>query len=152
MLLDSMPGARENAYGSEQTYEILSLLERLPASFAKRELFLERVIAEGQSKMIAEWLAMNLERTEEGFRLRPRHDRDQSAAQRLLQARPVARARRLTRTRGCRARGRSAVWRPEDRARFTRLSSAHPRQFRLHVSPKLDTGSTSTTSRVSAPP
>ncbi|MFT3921220.1 MAG: alpha/beta hydrolase [Myxococcales bacterium] len=136
MLLDSMPGARENAYGSEQTYEILSLLERLPGPFATREMFLERVVAEGQSRPIAEWLGMNLERTSEGFRLRldTRGIRELLSDYFSLDLWPVIE--------GSQARvdvvigGRSAVWRAEDRARFERLAASHPKQFRLHVLPQ----------------
>jgi len=133
MLLDSMPGARESAYGSEQTYAILALLERLPALYPKREVFLERVVAEGQSRAIAEWLAMNLERTADGFRLRfdTRGIRALLNDYFALDLWPVVE--------GSRAQvdvvigGRSAVFRAEDRARFEALEATHPAQYRLHV-------------------
>jgi pimeloyl-ACP methyl ester carboxylesterase len=46
------------------------MLERLPKLYAKREEFIERVHAEGHSRAIADWLAMNLERTPLGLELR----------------------------------------------------------------------------------
>ncbi len=136
MLLDSAPGARQNAYGSEQTNTILDMLERMPEFFPRREDFLERVVAEGQPRMIAEWLAMNLQRGAEGFHLRT----DTRGIRELLSdyfsrdAWPVIS--------GSRARidavigGRSAVFQPEDRARFEALARAHPERFHLHVLPK----------------
>ena len=117
MLLDSAPGARPNAYGSEQTNEILYLLDRLPMHFARREDFLERVAAEGQPRMIAEWLAMNLQRGTDGFDLRTdtRGIRELLADYFARYAWPVissSRAR-IDAVIG----GRSAVFQPEDRAR-----------------------------------
>jgi pimeloyl-ACP methyl ester carboxylesterase len=68
--LDSAPGARPERYGSEQTLGVLAMLERMPARFERREEFLAAVQADGHSRMIADWLAMNLERTGDGFKLR----------------------------------------------------------------------------------
>jgi esterase len=69
-LLDSNPGLRPEARGSESTIEVLTMLRRLPATFATRRDFIERVKAEGQTEAIAQWLAMNLARTDDadGFR------------------------------------------------------------------------------------
>ena len=135
MLLDSAPGAREQAYGSEQTFEILALLERLPGHFPRREDFLERVLSEGQSRMIAEWLAMNLERTAEGVRLRT----DTKGIRALLSDYFSLDLWPVIAHSGARVDvvigGRSAVWQPEDRQRFERLTEAKPQQFHLHVLP-----------------
>jgi esterase len=133
MLLDSVPGARLSAYGSEQTYDILALLERLPEGFANREQFLGRVTAEGQSRVIAEWLAMNLERTTDGLRMRidTKGIRELLADYFALDLWPVIShsSARVDVVIG----GRSAVWQADDRARFKQLRQAHPNQFRLHV-------------------
>ncbi|HEY6878956.1 MAG TPA: alpha/beta hydrolase, partial [Polyangiales bacterium] len=65
----SDPGVRPDRVGSEQTMSVLSMLERAPRSYARREQFSEFVLAEGHSRAIADWLAMNLERTADGFSL-----------------------------------------------------------------------------------
>ncbi|MDB4985996.1 MAG: putative hydrolase, alpha/beta fold family [Myxococcaceae bacterium] len=68
--LDSDPGARPDRVGSEQTMTVLALLDRLPKTYSKRDEFIAQVEAQGQPRAIAEWLAMNLERTAEGFAFR----------------------------------------------------------------------------------
>lgn len=71
-VLDSTPSARPDARGSESTVSIVKLLTELPARFASREAFLERVTQSGQSREIAMWLAMNVKAEEDGgfgFRL-----------------------------------------------------------------------------------
>ncbi len=69
-LLDSDPGARPDRAGSAQTDAVIALLERLPERFARRDDFLAQVHAGGPSRAIADWLAMNLVRTPDGFALR----------------------------------------------------------------------------------
>ena len=69
-LLDSNPGPRPTARGSETTIAVLNLLAALPADFERREDFLNAVIAAGQTRAIAQWLGMNLVRSEnDRFRL-----------------------------------------------------------------------------------
>lgn len=68
--LDSGPGARPDREGSADTDVVLATLARAPARFAKRDDFVEFVKSEGHSRMVADWLAMNLERDADGFRLR----------------------------------------------------------------------------------
>lgn len=58
-VLDSQPGAR--AFEG-MTVEVLELLESLPRVFTDRSEFVERVVAAGQSRPIASWLAMNVRR------------------------------------------------------------------------------------------
>lgn len=70
VLLDSDPGSRPDRVGSEQTTAVIEMLNRLPKLYAKREEFIEQVHAEGHSRAIADWLAMNLERTPVGLELR----------------------------------------------------------------------------------
>jgi esterase len=69
-LLDSAPFARPDAAGSEETLAVIELLARAPARFGDRAEFIAYVHEHGQSRAIADWLAMNLERVEGGFRLR----------------------------------------------------------------------------------
>jgi esterase len=69
-LLDSAPFARPHRAGSEETMTIIELLERAPESFATRAEFIGYVHRHGHSRAIADWLAMNLARHEQGFRLR----------------------------------------------------------------------------------
>jgi pimeloyl-ACP methyl ester carboxylesterase len=67
---DSAPFARDDRVGSEETLRVIALLERAPASFATRDAFIDYVHTHGHSRAIADWLAMNLTRSTQGFRLR----------------------------------------------------------------------------------
>ena len=67
--IDSAPGTRVDARGSESTLEIVSLLEQVSPVWETREKFVDHVVSLGQSKSIAQWLAMNLEREGTGMRL-----------------------------------------------------------------------------------
>lgn len=70
VFVDSMPGARPNARGSENVLAVLDALESLPRRFARREDFIAAVLERGQSEAIASWLAMSLERDERGVSVR----------------------------------------------------------------------------------
>jgi esterase len=65
VVIDSLPGARPMARGSESTLAVVEILERLPATFATRDDFVAAVMAEGQAKPLAQWLATSLERDAE---------------------------------------------------------------------------------------
>jgi pimeloyl-ACP methyl ester carboxylesterase len=67
-VLDASPGARRDRAG--ETDAVLRLLRAMPEPLPSRERFLEIVAAHGQPPAIGEWLAMNLRRAEDGFRLR----------------------------------------------------------------------------------
>ncbi|HEX5655945.1 MAG TPA: alpha/beta hydrolase [Polyangiales bacterium] len=67
--LDSDPGSRPDRVGSEQTTAVLEMLDRAPRLYARRDDFIELVHAEGHSRAVADWLAMNLERRADGFHL-----------------------------------------------------------------------------------
>jgi esterase len=69
-LLDSNPGLRPEARGSESTLEVIAMLRTLPPTFATRRDFIEQVKATGHSERIAQWLAMNLARTGDGAAFR----------------------------------------------------------------------------------
>lgn len=66
-MIDSLPGARPTARGSEGTMQTLDVLEHLPSVFATREGFIAALREAGLSQAIAQWLAMNLERVDGGF-------------------------------------------------------------------------------------
>jgi esterase len=66
-ILDTHPGTRPEGRGSEGTRAILSVLRSLPPLFASRQAFVAQVEAAGQPPAMAQWLAMNLKRTEEGL-------------------------------------------------------------------------------------
>ncbi len=65
--LDSAPGPRLDARGSETTVRVVTMLRELRGPWAKRDDFVADVEAHGQSKGLAQWLGMNLERREHGF-------------------------------------------------------------------------------------
>ncbi|MBL8932913.1 MAG: alpha/beta hydrolase [Archangium sp.] len=70
VILDSGPGQRTDFRGSELTMKVLSVLEDAPALFPSREAFVTHLGAAGIDKGIGQWLGMNLERDEAGFRFR----------------------------------------------------------------------------------
>lgn len=61
-LLDSMPGARPDRLLRDQAGQVLAMLEGMPWPLPSRDAFFERVAAEGISRPIAEWLAMQVRR------------------------------------------------------------------------------------------
>lgn len=65
-ILDSSPGARPDARGSESTVRIVQLLETLPEHFPTRESFIEYIVKSGTDRPIAMWLAMNLRAAPDG--------------------------------------------------------------------------------------
>ncbi len=69
-LLDSAPSARPERAGSQETHAVLAMLERAPARFESRQSFVSHVLSQGHSRAIADWLAMNIVRVPEGFRVR----------------------------------------------------------------------------------
>jgi pimeloyl-ACP methyl ester carboxylesterase len=66
-VLDSNPGPRPDARGSEDTLRVIQMLESLEGPFPSRNAFIDAVLAKDSRRAIAEWLAMNLVRTEDGF-------------------------------------------------------------------------------------
>lgn len=68
--LDSAPGPRPDARGSETTAQVIALLESLRGPWPTRDAFTKDVEAHGLGRGIAQWLAMNLERRDDGFHFR----------------------------------------------------------------------------------
>lgn len=135
-LIDSSPFERPHRRGSEHTLSVVEMLEQLPERFASRPAFVEYVTARGFSRMIADWLAMNLDRLDEGFRFRL----DMSAIRALIDdyfARDFWHviehsSARMDLVIG----GRSDVWQPEDLARAHALQTEQPERVHLHMLPQ----------------
>ncbi len=68
--VDSNPGLRDDARGSEQILAVIEALESLPATIDSRAQFTERLSARGLDGSLIAWLMMNLRPTAEGFALR----------------------------------------------------------------------------------
>ena len=67
-VIDALPGARAAAPG-DSTQAVMELLARLPQRHRSREAFMAAVETAGQPRGIAEWLAMNLVRDVDAYRL-----------------------------------------------------------------------------------
>lgn len=67
-ILDASPSAHPDALSGSgaAVVAVLRMLGRLPASFASREAFLAHVEGEGFPAPLAQWLAMSLERRDDG--------------------------------------------------------------------------------------
>lgn len=69
-VIDSNPGARPEARGSEGTVAVVDMLDGLPRRWSSREDFVQRIVEEeGHGQVLGQWLAMNLERTGDGFEM-----------------------------------------------------------------------------------
>jgi len=66
LILDTNPGPRPAAQGSETSREVLSVLRALPEVLPSREAFVAQVEAAGLPRALAAWLAMNLQQQDEG--------------------------------------------------------------------------------------
>ncbi|WP_437733127.1 alpha/beta fold hydrolase [Sorangium sp. So ce1335] len=134
-VLDSDPSARPAGESGSESPGVLELLRAIPQPIASREAFLEAVQAAGFSRGIAEWLAMNVRREGDGFRIRLDLDvlndllTDYFARDlwHVLEDRPApaaagAEARRIHVVLG----GRSASISPASRARFEALPARAP--------------------------
>lgn len=70
-VLDATPGARaEPRDDPDSAQHVIDTLRDLPASFPERAVFTSAMIARGFSRPLADWLAMNLEPSDGGYRLR----------------------------------------------------------------------------------
>ena len=63
-LLDASPSAR--AEPTSGSWRVLELMERLPRTWAKRDEFVDAVVAAGHARPFAQWLAMNVVPGENG--------------------------------------------------------------------------------------
>jgi pimeloyl-ACP methyl ester carboxylesterase len=65
-VLDSMPGPRSPSAQNDQVGGVLATLESLAQPFSSREAFQAELLGRGYSKMITDWLAMNVRRRPDG--------------------------------------------------------------------------------------
>lgn len=66
-VLDSTPGPRPDAHGSEDTLHVVDVLESVPFPLATRAAFTTHLRAAGISEPTTAWLAMNLRASDAGF-------------------------------------------------------------------------------------
>ncbi|WP_437854391.1 alpha/beta fold hydrolase [Sorangium sp. So ce363] len=69
-ILDADPSARPAGESGSESPGVLAMLRAIPQPIPSREAFLEAVHAAGFSRGIADWLAMNVRREGDGFRIR----------------------------------------------------------------------------------
>jgi esterase len=71
-VLDAGAGAYPEERRTSSTHAVLRMLEEMPMPLPSRERFFEIVAEHGYDRALAEWLAMNVRRAEDGngFRLR----------------------------------------------------------------------------------
>jgi esterase len=69
-VLDASPSARPEGRGSEGTLRVVAFLEQMAFPLPSRQAFLDAVVGAGFELPLAQWLAMNLKATDDGFRLR----------------------------------------------------------------------------------
>ncbi|WP_434043865.1 MULTISPECIES: alpha/beta fold hydrolase [Sorangium] len=142
-ILDADPSASSAGESGSESPGVLELLRAIPQPIASREAFLEAVQAAGLSRGIAEWLAMNVRREGDGFRVRLDLDvlnallADYFASDlwHVLEDPPAsagggAEERRIHVVLG----GRSASISPASRARFEALAARAP-WVSVHVLP-----------------
>jgi esterase len=70
-IIDATPSAVDDATGDDRpdVVRVLEMLEKLPAHYADRDAFVSEVTGRGFSRMLAQWLAMNLEPDQGGMHL-----------------------------------------------------------------------------------
>jgi len=134
-VLDASPGPRASrATGADATERVLETLESLPEPLASRERFVELALEAGHARAVTEWLAMNVRRSDDGFRLRLDLPAiramldDYHAADLWSVVERVENAEKLDVILG----GASDTVDPEARSRLRQLAATEPR-VRLHV-------------------
>ncbi|MDQ3036297.1 MAG: alpha/beta fold hydrolase [Myxococcota bacterium] len=70
-VIDSNPGSRLDARGSEGTLRVVDMLDALPYPFESRDAFVQAVLAQDPRPTLAQWLAMSVRRAEDGWRFGP---------------------------------------------------------------------------------
>ena len=128
-VLDASPGARRDRGTTTTAAAVLRTLRALPARLPSRERFLEIVVAEGHPLAIAEWLAMNVEPTHGGFRLRLDLDAIQALLESYCSVDLWSVLERPERARAFHVvvAGRSDTLDEADRMRLTAIAAREPR-------------------------
>jgi len=70
VVLDASPSARPDALARDTAGRVLAMLEQMPWPLVSRDDFIARIEQEGYPRGIAQWLAMNVRRQGDGYRLR----------------------------------------------------------------------------------
>jgi pimeloyl-ACP methyl ester carboxylesterase len=140
-VLDASPSAitpsASRAEPPDGAAQVVRMLGELPGQFSSRDEFLASIMQRGTSRAMAEWLAMNLERDGERFRLRL----DLAAIRALLadyQARdlwPSVESPSLPGALRFVLAGRSSAMEAADRRRLDELAAARP-DLAVHVVPE----------------
>jgi pimeloyl-ACP methyl ester carboxylesterase len=136
-ILDSMPGTRVHARGSESTMRALDVMEALPNEpFPSRDVFVQKLVDEGIARSVAQWLAMNLRAEERGV-YRLRLDLAANRAQiedyfardewSVIERAPDNLALHIV------IGGQSGVFDAEDRRRIERIADEKPKHVYVHV-------------------
>ena len=134
-LIDSSPSRTQIDRDDTATAEVLRVLSTLPRRWASREAFIAAVSSAGQPEPIAQWLAMNLKRSNDGARV---FGPDLGVIRALLEdyaaldlwelVEPPPPACTLSFVVG----GRSSVVSPADLVRLERVATTEPR-LRVHI-------------------
>jgi pimeloyl-ACP methyl ester carboxylesterase len=59
--IDSVPGSREPLRGGDSALAVIETIESFPSTFASKTDFIRAVVAAGQTRTLAEWLAGSVE-------------------------------------------------------------------------------------------
>jgi pimeloyl-ACP methyl ester carboxylesterase len=131
-VLDASPGTKAERAGAVTS--IVAMLRAMPQPWPSRERFIELVMERGHPRPIADWLAMNVRRSADGYRLRL----DLDAIDALLASYvatdlwPVLESPGPTRAFHVVVAERSDVIDAEDRARLAALAAKSDR-VRVHL-------------------
>ena len=134
-VIDSTPSRTEIDRGDTATSEVLSVLSTLPRRWASRDAFVSALSSAGQPEPIAQWLAMNLTRSDDGARIfgpdlgvirELLHDYAELDRWEVVETPPPACTLDFV------VGGRSSVLSPADLARLDRAAKSEPR-LRVHV-------------------
>ncbi len=136
-IIDASPSAAPRGVDAAGTESVLAALERVgDKRFAGRSAFVQAIVAQGQTRPIAQWLAMNLTEETDGWRFGPDLRRIRALIEDYARSdlwQPVEHP-----PPGCFLRfvlgAESAVVSDEARKRLQRLAEANPR-LRVHDIP-----------------
>lgn len=67
-VIDASPSPMRRDSESSQTEAVIEMLQAMPRTWSSRDEFVAAVVQAGQPESIAQWLAMNLQRLEDGRR------------------------------------------------------------------------------------
>lgn len=128
--IDSSPSRGSANRDASATGEVLRTLETMPRTWASRDAFVRALTDSGQPEPLAQWLAMNLRRSEDGAR---RFGPDLGVIRELIDdylradCWDVVEALPLGTTLDLVIAGRSSVFSRADRERVEALTSTNPR-------------------------